>query len=152
MRTLASRRDIDGLRRRIESLRPDQRALWGRMSAHQMVCHLGDALLMALGRKPVRPTTSLFKRTVLKAIVLYAPLRWPRGIETSPEIDQRLGGTEPADFAADLARLEKLIEDATAPQRTLDGSVHPLFGRMSDAEWLRWGYLHLDHHLRQFGA
>jgi len=27
-----------------------------------------------------------------------------------------------------------------------------MFGRLSDAAWLRWGYLHMDHHLRQFGA
>ena len=29
---------------------------------------------------------------------------------------------------------------------------HPLWGRMSEWEWGRWGYLHTDHHLRQFGA
>jgi hypothetical protein len=29
--------------------------------------------------------------------------------------------------------------------------AHPIFGRMTEAEWMRWGYLHTDHHLRQFG-
>ena len=28
---------------------------------------------------------------------------------------------------------------------------HPMFGPMSAADWMRWGYLHADHHLRQFG-
>jgi hypothetical protein len=27
-----------------------------------------------------------------------------------------------------------------------------VFGRMSQAAWLRWAYLHMDHHLRQFGV
>jgi hypothetical protein len=36
--------------------------------------------------------------------------------------------------------------------RRIEGKAHPLFGRMSDADWLRWAYLHADHHLRQFGA
>ena len=27
---------------------------------------------------------------------------------------------------------------------------HPAFGAMSAREWLRWGWLHADHHLRQF--
>jgi hypothetical protein len=27
---------------------------------------------------------------------------------------------------------------------------HPLFGSMEHADWMRWGYLHTDHHLRQF--
>ena len=28
---------------------------------------------------------------------------------------------------------------------------HPIFGAMSVKDWMRWGYLHADHHLRQFG-
>jgi hypothetical protein len=28
---------------------------------------------------------------------------------------------------------------------------HAFFGPMSYSEWMRWGYLHTDHHLRQFG-
>jgi len=30
--------------------------------------------------------------------------------------------------------------------------VHPIFGGMSERAWLRWAYLHTDHHLRQFGT
>ena len=29
---------------------------------------------------------------------------------------------------------------------------HPIFGPLSHAAWLRWAWLHTDHHLRQFGA
>ena len=28
---------------------------------------------------------------------------------------------------------------------------HPMFGPMTPEDWMRWGYLHADHHLRQFG-
>ena len=44
-----------------------------------------------------------------------------------------------------------LIEDVAGQPRKLRGSVHPIFGRMSERTWLRWAYLHTDHHLRQFG-
>jgi len=27
-----------------------------------------------------------------------------------------------------------------------------MFPEMNEREWMRWGYLHADHHLRQFGA
>jgi hypothetical protein len=27
-----------------------------------------------------------------------------------------------------------------------------MFGSMQRTDWLRWGWLHADHHLRQFGA
>jgi hypothetical protein len=29
---------------------------------------------------------------------------------------------------------------------------HPMFGAMPRADWLIWGYRHMDHHLRQFGV
>ena len=122
------------------------------MSSHQMVCHLSDSFLVVMAQKPVSHATSLLNRTIVKWIVLYAPLPWPAGILTRPEIDQELGGSRPCDFAADVAQLEALLHLVTAPTRSFDWQRHPIFGRMSDAAWLRWGYLHMDHHLRQFGA
>jgi Protein of unknown function (DUF1569) len=150
MSTLARDRDTQEIVRRIRTLRPDTVPRWGRMSAHQVVCHLSDAFRMAIGEKPVSGTASLRQRTVIKWIALHIPLRWPPGIMTVPEIDQEIAGTCPTDFAMDLAELEKLV-DIMARRRAATWPTHPIFGRLTQAEWLRWGYLHTDHHLRQFG-
>jgi hypothetical protein len=152
MKTLARPRDRSEILHRLRSLRPDSVRRWGRMSPHQMVCHLSDALRMGLGHKAVSHATSPFHRTILKWMVLYVPLRWPPGILTRPEIDQELAGTKPVEFAADIAQLEVLLDLVTAQPKSFDWQLHPIFGRMSHAAWLRWGYLHMDHHLRQFGA
>jgi hypothetical protein len=122
------------------------------MSAHQMICHLSDSFLAVTGQKPVSHATNPLQRTIVKWIALYLPLPWPAGIPTRPEVDQYVGGTRPADFAADVAQLEALLEHVTTQTRVFDGQSHPIFGRMSDAAWLRWAYLHVDHHLRQFGV
>jgi hypothetical protein len=122
------------------------------MSAHQMVCHLGDACRMATGAKPVRRANGRVLPALLKWIALYTPLRWRAGIPTSPEIDQECDGTKPADFAADVAALEQLLDAMTTREKGVEWPRHPVFGSMSHADWLRWGYLHTDHHLRQFGA
>ena len=114
-----------------------------------MICHLSDALFVASGEKTVTPATGLFQRTVIKWIALYAPLRWPAGIPTPVEIDQEVGGTRPQDFAADVACVESLLRRFAEESATRGD--HPVFGRMSKTAWLRWGYLHADHHLRQFG-
>jgi len=150
MKTLARRRDHAELLQRLKAIRPESTARWGLMSAHQMVCHLSDSLRMATGHKRVSPATGPLQRTIVKWIVLYAPLRWPPGILTRPEIDQAHGGTRPEEFAADVAQLESLLALVTAGN--VDWQAHPIFGRMSGAAWLRWAYLHTDHHLRQFGA
>jgi uncharacterized protein DUF1569 len=151
VKSLARARDKAELLQRLKGLGPESERRWGRMTVHQMVCHLCDGFRMAMAQKAVSDATGLLPRTIVKWIALYAPLRWPPGIETRPEIDQHGGGTKPADFGADVAQLESLMHLVTAPSRRFDSPPHPIFGRMSEAEWLRWGYLHMDHHLRQFG-
>jgi len=153
VKTLAGPRDKDEILHRLRSVRPESARRWGRMSAHQMVCHLSDSFRMGMGHKPVSHATGLLQRTIVKWIALYLPLRWPGGrLVTRPEIDQELAGTKPGDFAADVAELEALVGLVTAQTPGFDWPPHPIFGRMSAADWLRWGYLHTDHHFRQFGA
>jgi hypothetical protein len=153
VKTLARAGDRSEIVRRLQAVRPDSPRQWGRMSAHQMVCHVADAYRMALGRKPVAETSSLFQRTVVKGIALYLPLPWPAGIRTSGELDQETGaGTLPTDLAADLLVAGQLLESFLDESPRLSRMRHPVFGAMSVADWLRWGYLHTDHHLRQFGA
>ena len=152
MKSLARERDREEILRRLRKVRPDSVRRWGRMSAHQMICHLSDSFLAVTGRKAVTSATGVLQRTVVKWIALYLPVRWPPGIPTRPEIDQEVGGTRPADFAADVAQLEGLIAFVTSRATPPGWQTHPMFGPMSEAAWLRWAYLHMDHHLRQFGA
>jgi len=152
MKTLARPRDKDEILRRLRSLRIDSARRWGRMSAHQMVCHLGDACRMGSGEMAVSPASGLPQRTIIKWIALYLPVNWPPDIRTRPEIDQVAGaGRCPSDFAADVAEVEALIEAFAARAGATEWPPHPIFGRMSASAWMRWGYLHVDHHLRQFG-
>ncbi len=151
MKTLAAPRDRAEILRRLREVRPDSPRQWGRMSAHQMICHLSDSFRMAMGLKSVSEAGSLLRQRAVKWIALYLPMRWPPGgIRTLPEIDQEIGGTPPSDFAADVAELEALFEIVTGEPRSFEWKSHPLFGTMSEGAWLRWGYLHMDHHLRQF--
>jgi hypothetical protein len=133
---------------RLNLVRPDSIRKWGKMTPHQMICHLADSFRGMLSEKPISMATGLFQSTVMKWGALRVPLEWPHGIPTRPEMDQQRGGTPPADFARDL-------QDAlTLMQRFLAGpkAHHPFFGAMSEWEWMRWAYLHMDHHLRQFGC
>ena len=94
----------------------------------------------------------MWGRTGLKWIALYLPVRWPKGVPTFPEVDPLREGTKPEVLAADLQRLEDALDaflDAVSQGRCVE---NPMMGKLSDAEWLRWGYLHADHHLQQFGA
>jgi hypothetical protein len=151
VKTFANRDHVAEVLERLRHLRPDSPRRWGRMSSHQMICHLCDAFIMGTAEKPVSMHGGVVRQTCMRLIALYVPFRWPAGIPTRPELDQYLGGTVPVAFDDDLATLQSLIERAAASPDFFAGRCHPSLGRMSHAAWLRWSYLHVDHHLRQFG-
>lgn len=136
---------------RLGHLTPSTPRQWGRMDAHGMVCHLCDSFRLGLGQRKVSEATGFFQRTLLKAIALRAPLPWPKGIATRPEADQERGGTRPVEFDSDMRNLVTMIQRFSNRNRDFQFGVHPIFGAMSEWEWMRWGFLHTDHHLRQFG-
>ncbi len=152
MKTLAQPQDIAEVTSRIRKVSQTSPRQWGRMSVHQMICHLNDSFRVAMGDRPAVLTARWLQRTVLKWMALYLPLPWPEGIKTAPEVNQLAGGTQPIDFLKDHMDLLALLEHFTQSQRHFQWQAHPTFGVMSEKEWLRWGYLHIDHHLRQFGA
>jgi Protein of unknown function (DUF1569) len=151
MKTLLNPKDREEIITRLQAVRPTSQGRWGGMSAHQMVCHLTDGFRMYMGLKPVRPVPVPYPRRLLKWIALWVPIPWPKGFKTAPELDQQAGGTRPMEFDDDVRELRNLVDRFTQAQR-FEWQPHPHFGQMSDREWMRLAYLHVDHHLRQFGA
>ncbi|HXI62450.1 MAG TPA: DUF1569 domain-containing protein [Pyrinomonadaceae bacterium] len=153
MKTLGKETDRVALLLRLGVVTPESQRRWGKMTPHQMICHLNDSFKSAIGERAVNGDKSkLLTRTVVRWIALYAPLKWPHGVRTMPENDQERGGTPPEDFKRDLDALVSMIERVTHAHRTFEWQRHPLFAEMSERDWMRWGYLHVDHHLRQFGV
>lgn len=136
------------LLKRVENLRADRVGLWGRMSVGQMVWHLNEGLRMATGELPV-PSKGYgpLKRAVFKLVVFNMP--WPKGkAQTAPALMAR----EEHDLAAELRRFPMLLEQVAMKDVSGPWPSHPLLGEITGPEWSRLGYLHIDHHLRQFGA
>jgi len=139
------------LLRRLRTLTPQAARRWGRMTPHQMVCHLSDAWRISLGERASTPAGNVATRTVAKWLVLYTAMPIPKGVTTSPELDQEGGGTSPSEFAADVETLASLIERSAQPN-TPEPNPHPAFGQLTRSQWARFNYRHMNHHLRQFGV
>jgi len=151
MKTL--NKDKQEVLNRLRQVKPESQRRWGKMTPHQMVCHLNDSFRSMIGEREIAGSkANMLTRSVVRWIALYAPLKWPHGVKTMAENDQERGGTPPEDFQRDMAALTAMIERLTNAQRDFQWRRHPLFDEMSERDWMRWGYLHVDHHLRQFGA
>ncbi len=151
MITIADASIRQQLRDRLEGLTPDAPRQWGSMTPNQMLCHLTDAFRLAIGERGGSAVDTWFTRNIIRGFALYAPLQWPKGVPTRPEADQKIGGTPPTQFAADKNLLLNYFDRFCRQPRDFTPGAHPIFGKMSAKEWDRWAYLHMDHHLRQFG-
>ena len=133
---------------RVDTLSPDSAGRWGRMSVVQMLAHMASSLEMSIGILPVQPRrVPLIRSFPLKQLVIHV-LPFPKGTPTAPELIAR----NPDGFAAEVARVKRLVGQLGELRPDAPRPDHPLFGRMTSAEWGVLGYRHFDHHLRQFGA
>jgi Protein of unknown function (DUF1569) len=147
MKSLAHEETRREIHERIGRLRQDRAALWGRMSAPQMVAHCADSIRMGLGQLPTKSKKLPLRYPPLKQLFVYW-LPFPKGAPTSPELIAR----KPSDWNKETADLGSLVD--AVGERNLQGiwPEHPAFGRLNGRAWCILGYRHLDHHLRQFGA
>ena len=117
-----------------------------------MIRHLIDGFELYLGRLTVRDPGFPYPSSILKFGSLWAPIPWPHGFKTPPELDQHGKSVAVAEFESDIDELKTLVKEFSRQSRDFRWPAHPYLGKMSEAEWMRLGYLHTDHHLRQFGA
>lgn len=133
---------------RIDRLRPETRPRWGRMTAGQMVCHLGDQLRVALGDIPSRPIAGPLRYAAIKHLAIYV-LPWPKGrIRSSPEMQS----TPARAWEGDIETLRALLRRFATREVSGAWPAHPTFGTMSGRLWGHLVRRHFDHHLTQFAV
>ncbi len=139
---------------RVDALTPEHQRRWGRLSVNEMVCHLGDQIRLALGDLEAKDISSVFTRSGLKWMVL-AGMPFPKGkVQTFEELDHaKGGGTQAVTLADDIETLKNLVA-RFVDRSGQDGQFtrNPVFGALSNKQWGRLVFLHMNHHLAQFGA
>ena len=88
-------------------------------------------------------------KAMLKCIAHQLPFSWRKNFATVPALRRGTPTMQVGSFDSELLEVVTELTRFCRPgQFRVD---HAFFGRMSFEDWLRWGYLHTDHHLRQFG-
>lgn len=149
MTTLYEKTVSDALIRRLEGLRADAPARWGKMDAGQMCAHCAASMAVAVGDVVMKQALigkilgGFFKKTWLG----------DRPIARNAPTDPTFVFNDRRDFETERAKLRTLVERfvAAGPAGAAKGP-NSFFGKLTPQEWSRLMYRHLDHHLTQFGA
>jgi hypothetical protein len=135
--------------KRIQSLRADAKATWGKMDAAQMLAHCHTAMRVCTGDLKLKRSLIgvLFGGLAKKSLTKPEPFK--RNLPTAPEFVVR----DRRDFTQEQRKLLELVQDiGRRGSSAFTREKHPFFGPMTDEEWDLLQWKHVDHHLRQFGA
>ena len=149
MKTILNTSDKETILSRIIQVQHDSERQWGKMTVNQMICHCTDQIRSAIGEIETKDRTTFSYRTFIKFLALYV-IKIPKGkVKTVSEFDQDKKGTRPTEFKKDH---QELINSLERFENASQYYPHPTFGKLSKKEWSRLIYVHLDHHLTQFGV
>lgn len=151
MGNILIKKDFDVIKVRIADLKRDDLPIWGKMNVGEMLCHCADQVKLATGEIHAENKSKFLTRTLLKKLILMG-MKAPKGkVKTLAELDPHRLGSKPVNFDADRDYLLRKLEDFIA---IADHAVQPhaVFGKLTKKQWGRLIYVHLDHHLNQFGS
>lgn len=132
---------------RIQSLQPESKAIWGKMTADQMLKHSNEAIKIAFGEAHLKMNFLMrFLGKILKNKVLNSEFK--KNSPTAPEFIF----SESYDFEIAKNELITNFGRFCEDQKAIKVWFHPFWGKMTKEDWDKLMWKHLDHHLRQFGV
>jgi hypothetical protein len=135
---------------RIDSLKPEAKALWGKMNVRQGLHHMSLAFRNSLGELQTKSGRGgKLKKKIMKFFLLnVAP---PKGkAETLPEFNTVNLGIDPQDFDTEKRNLRQYVERFAVSTTFAPESSGG--GPFTKEDWGKLMYIHSDHHLKQFGV
>ena len=134
---------------RIENLKPDTKALWGKMNVAQMLAHCEVPIEVGLGDKKYKRAFigRIFGNIAKKGFLKDKP--FGKNLPT----DKHFLMTDEKNFEEEKNKLINLVKRfASVGLLGITTEPHPFFGKMTPEEWGLLTWKHLDHHLTQFGV
>lgn len=135
------------------TLSPDQKPVWGKMNAQQVVEHLSDFFRLSTGEIefPLSvPEEHLpkFREFLFSEKMFRENTKAPSNV--MPEEPAEIRNS---DFESAISELKNAVLSfehyfIDNPEAT---TLHPAFGPLDKHGWLTLHYKHTHHHLRQFG-
>jgi hydroxymethylglutaryl-CoA reductase len=135
----------------LDQLDLQTKPLWGQMSAQHMIEHLSLIVRISNGKMNV-PQATPEEKIPSRLAFLRSDMELPREFKAPGLAQDPL----PLRFASMEAAREKLEAEITDFIQFFDENpnsrpVHPVFGPLDRADWVRFHNKHFTHHYKQFG-
>lgn len=140
----------NGIIDRINKLKNDTPALWGKMDVARMLAHCSVTYEMIYEDK--HPAPKGFAKLLLKLFVkniVVGVKPYPKNSRTAPAFLI----SDPRIFEIEKKRLIEFIQKTQQlGENYFDNKESLSFGKLSMEQWNNMMYKHLNHHLAQFGV
>ena len=149
MKSIFNQTDNQEIISRFNLLHPESKALWGKMSVDQMLSHCIAPIDVAFGNTSLKANFlmqilgKMVKAKMLKQVV------FKKSTATAPSFIR----TGNYDFETTKNELiGKIQQFEKEGHAVIKNQKHPFFGFMTYEEWDHLQFMHLNHHLEQFGV
>lgn len=131
---------------RLEKLKLDSVAQWGKMNNAQMLAHLSAQLRIAMGdlNGPIELPNWILP--LIKFGGLQLP--WIKNILKAPK---PMVIQEAASFYVEKEAFQMWLMKFLSYPKGTTFKPHPLLGKLTYDEWGQMAYKHIDYHFKQFG-
>jgi Protein of unknown function (DUF1569) len=146
MKSAFEKNNFEELQDRLKKLTAGTAHLWGKMNVAQMLHHLNLTMEAPLGKAQTKGKPIFFMKMFRS--VLYNDRPFGKGAPTPKEFKI----TDNYDFDREKEKCVSNLNEIYT--RNVNGNYlpHVFFGRLTNEQWGKHFYKHVDHHLRQFGA
>lgn len=131
---------------RIDAVDENSQRQWGKMTPGQMLWHCQFPVKIGV-RNEHKGNGNLFVRLFFKKS-MYNDKPWRKNLPTSPALKAK----EEKDLTIEKTKLKQLVSDFYNCKNRKNWNPHPLFGKLTQDQWGKMQFKHLNHHLTQFGV
>jgi hypothetical protein len=147
MGSIYNKTDNEAIIARINSLNPESKALWGKMTVDQMCKHCNAVTQIGFGKQTLKTN---FLLRILGRLLKNKAFNSDFGKNSPTAKELKFEGTY--DFEASRKELVQSINQFTQGTQVIKVMDHPFWGKMTYEDWDKLMWRHTDHHLRQFGV
>lgn len=137
--------------RRINTVHSTSERRWGTMTPAQTLAHLRLVVEISLEEREVKDESRAWLMPIIWVLMFEIFTDWPKGkIKASRQFLSDSAEDVDAERTELVEAMRRFVKRAESdPTRVV---LEPMLGRISLRKWRRAHGVHVDYHLRQFGA